>query len=45
VSARDLKAGEIVMEISPLVIGPCADSEPICLGCYTDLNTVDSEYK
>lgn len=37
VAARDLKPGEIVTKVSPIVIGPCADSNPVCLGCYSPL--------
>lgn len=41
VAARDLRAGEKIIEELPLVIGPCADSDPICLGCYIDLSLSD----
>ncbi|XP_050079732.1 SET domain-containing protein SmydA-8-like [Anopheles maculipalpis] len=35
VAARDLKAGEVIIETPPLVVGPCAETEPVCLGCHS----------
>ena len=37
VASRDLKKGDILIEVDALVIGPCAESSPLCLGCYVDL--------
>ncbi|XP_065084830.1 SET domain-containing protein SmydA-8 [Ochlerotatus camptorhynchus] len=34
VAARNLKAGEKIIEVDPLAIGPWAASEPVCIGCY-----------
>ncbi|XP_040168533.1 SET domain-containing protein SmydA-8 [Anopheles arabiensis] len=34
VAARDLKAGDIIIETPPFVVGPCAETEPVCLGCH-----------
>jgi hypothetical protein len=34
VAARNLKAGEMMFEELPFVIGPKPDSPPICLSCY-----------
>lgn len=37
VANRNLKAGELIIHEQPLIIGPCAESQPICLGCYVDV--------
>lgn len=37
VASRDLKPGTKIIEESALVVGPCADTDPVCLGCYVDL--------
>ncbi|VVC43205.1 Zinc finger, MYND-type [Cinara cedri] len=34
VAARDIKAGEVLLEERPLVVGPKAGSPPVCLACY-----------
>ena len=44
VASRDLKKGEILIETDALVIGPCAESLPICLGCYVDLVNLPRKY-
>lgn len=44
VASRDLKKGELLIEVDALVIGPCAESLPICLGCYVDLVIVPTQY-
>lgn len=44
VASRDLKKGELLIEVDALVVGPCAESLPICLGCYVDLVIVPTEY-
>lgn len=33
VSSRDIKAGEIVLKESPLVVGPSQETGPVCIGC------------
>lgn len=43
VSARNLKAGEVVITEKPIVIGPCG--EPVCLGCYIPIPTRSNQYK
>lgn len=43
-ASRDLKKGEILIETDALVIGPCAESLPLCLGCYVDLVNVPRKY-
>lgn len=46
VANRDLKAGELIIEIQPLVVGPCADCQPVCLGCHIDIpKCVRKQYK
>jgi len=45
VAARNLQAGEIVMEELPLAIGPCADSDAVCLGCYGELPSRSKQFK
>nr|CAD7448916.1 unnamed protein product [Timema bartmani] len=37
VAARDIKAGEVVIRETPLVVGPRGDSLPMCLACYRPL--------
>uniref|UniRef100_A0A336MKR3 CSON000704 protein n=1 Tax=Culicoides sonorensis TaxID=179676 RepID=A0A336MKR3_CULSO len=37
VANRDLRAGELIIKTEPLVVGPCAESPPVCLGCNADL--------
>lgn len=44
VASRDIKKGEILIEVDALVIGPCAESLPICLGCYVDLFQLPRKY-
>lgn len=34
VAARDIAAGEVLLEERPLVVGPKAGSPPVCLACY-----------
>lgn len=43
ISARNLKAGEVVLTEKPIVIGPCG--EPVCLGCYVPIPTRSNQYK
>lgn len=38
VACRDLKPGDIILEESPLVMGPKQNSRPLCLGCYKDVD-------
>lgn len=47
VAARDLKPGELIISELPLAVGPCADSSPVCLGCYQPIEYpfLDSQYK
>uniref|UniRef100_A0A182MY56 SET domain-containing protein n=1 Tax=Anopheles dirus TaxID=7168 RepID=A0A182MY56_9DIPT len=35
VASRDLKAGEVIIETPPLIVGPCAETEPVCVGCHS----------
>ncbi|XP_035788785.1 SET domain-containing protein SmydA-8-like [Anopheles albimanus] len=43
VASKDLKAGEaIISEVPPLVVGPCAESDPVCLGCHRMLFEAES---
>ncbi|XP_063709852.1 SET domain-containing protein SmydA-8-like [Culicoides brevitarsis] len=37
VANRDLRAGELIIKVDPVAVGPCAESNPVCLGCSTDL--------
>ncbi|KAK3877376.1 hypothetical protein Pcinc_017909 [Petrolisthes cinctipes] len=34
VSTRQLEAGQVLMEDTPLVVGPMAESAGVCLGCH-----------
>ena len=40
VAARSIRAGEVIMEDSPLTYGPLSSSgvSPLCLGCYRSLS-------
>ena len=42
VAARDLKEGEVIFTESPLVVGPVAVTQPVCLACYA---LVDGSFK
>jgi len=37
VANKNLKAGELLMQVEPLVVGPCAESPPTCLGCNIEV--------
>ncbi|CAH1996043.1 unnamed protein product [Acanthoscelides obtectus] len=36
--------GEVIMSELPLVVGPCADSEAQCLGCYENLERQETGF-
>eukprot|EP00096_Caligus_rogercresseyi_P006994 TRINITY_DN2418_c0_g2_i1.p1 TRINITY_DN2418_c0_g2~~TRINITY_DN2418_c0_g2_i1.p1 ORF type:complete len:531 (+),score=146.39 TRINITY_DN2418_c0_g2_i1:103-1695(+) len=38
VAARNIKAGEIILQEFPLSYGPSSPKEPLCLGCYSPLS-------
>ena len=42
VAATNIKEGEIILQESPLVVGPAQQTLPVCLSCYTP---VDGSYK
>lgn len=37
VAGKDLQPADIVMKVTPIAIGPCTDSDPVCLGCYVPI--------
>lgn len=37
-AARDIKAGEVILKENPLVVGPNAEGEPICLSCQAGID-------
>ncbi|XP_042221391.1 SET domain-containing protein SmydA-8-like [Homarus americanus] len=41
VATRDLKEGQLVMREKPLILGPQAESFPVCLGCHSFITTDD----
>lgn len=45
VASKDLAAGEVVLKVAPIVIGPCTDSDPVCLGCYVPIEPSHIKYK
>uniref|UniRef100_A0A240PLK3 SET domain-containing protein n=1 Tax=Anopheles atroparvus TaxID=41427 RepID=A0A240PLK3_ANOAO len=45
VASRDLKASETIIEVLPLIVGPCAESEPVCLGCHSTFESGSPIYK
>lgn len=45
VAGRDLVPGDVVMKVAPIVIGPCTDSDPVCLGCYVPIEPSHVKYK
>lgn len=38
VAARDIKAGELILKESPLVVGPRINTSLLCLGCFRVLS-------
>ncbi|XP_026756195.1 SET domain-containing protein SmydA-8-like isoform X1 [Galleria mellonella] len=38
VAARDIRAGEVIIEAPALAVGPCTGCGLICLGCYRELD-------
>ncbi len=42
VASRDLQEGEVIFTESPLVVGPVANTLPVCLACY---QLVDGSFK
>ena len=42
VANRNLRAGEVILQEAPLVVGPSQMTVPVCLSCYTP---VDGSYK
>ncbi|XP_058064802.1 SET domain-containing protein SmydA-8 [Anopheles bellator] len=45
VAAKDLKAGETILETDPLVVGPCAESDPVCLGCHSTFDPGSDDFR
>ena len=47
VASRDIKAGETIMEDSPLTYGPLSSSSvsPLCLGCYKSMSRASTSVK
>lgn len=45
VANRDLKKGEKLIEQLPLAVGPCAETLPVCLGCYAELSITSRSYR
>ncbi|KAI9589935.1 SET domain-containing protein SmydA-8 [Glossina fuscipes] len=42
---RNLPAGELLITEKPLVVGPCASGEPVCLGCYKPVTLTTLQYR
>ena len=42
VATRDIRAGEIIFEESPLVVGPNAVSTPQCIMCHSKVSSTYS---
>ena len=42
VANKNIKEGEVILQESPLVMGPAQQTVPVCLGCYVP---VDGSYK
>lgn len=45
VASRNLSPGELIIKELPLVVGPCVDSELVCLGCYQPVTLKDNQYR
>ncbi|XP_055914097.1 SET domain-containing protein SmydA-8 isoform X2 [Eupeodes corollae] len=45
VANRNLNAGENIIQESPVAIGPAANSEAVCLGCYIPVKLSLSQYR
>lgn len=41
VAFRDINEGETVLKDTPLVIGPTAESAPVCLGCHRPVGLLE----
>nr|XP_053652888.1 SET domain-containing protein SmydA-8-like [Cherax quadricarinatus] len=41
VATRDLKEGQLVLREAPLVLGPVAETAPVCLGCHSPITAED----
>lgn len=45
VASRDLRRGELIMTVDPLVVGPPQGCQPLCLGCYKKLDLEENAYR
>jgi hypothetical protein len=45
VASRDLRPGEIIITVDPLVVGPPQGCQPLCLGCYKKLDLAVNTYR
>ena len=44
-ASRDLRPGEIITIVDPLVVGPPQGCQPLCLGCYKKLDFAVNTYR
>lgn len=45
VASRDLRPGELIMAVDPVVVGPPQGCQPLCLGCYKKLDLTENAYR
>lgn len=45
VAGKDLRPADVVMKVAPIVLGPCTDTDPVCLGCYMPIVPGRIKYK
>ncbi|XP_063228128.1 SET domain-containing protein SmydA-8 isoform X2 [Bacillus rossius redtenbacheri] len=45
VASRDLRPGELIISEDPLVVGPCYDCQPLCVGCYRRLDLAAQDFR
>lgn len=45
VAGKDLRPTDVVMKVAPIVLGPCTDTDPVCLGCYMPIIPGRIKYK
>ena len=45
VATEDVKEGDLLFVDYPIISGPKQDSEPLCLGCYKQLDPSEDTYR
>lgn len=45
IATRNIKAGDVIMKKSPLIIGPKTACLPLCLGCHKTISVINNIYR